>query len=279
MPEKEGSAGVRLAATIMLVRPSSHDGALEVFMLRRSAHSAFAPDAFVFPGGTLEPADMSSEALQRSLGLEADRVVAEFRAQVPRDLPTTERAPTRQEAAGLFVAALRELFEEAGILLAAASDGQAIDSASWQSLAPRLREARGRLRLGDLTFAQLLESLGVRADARPLFLFSHWITPPSEPRRYDTHFFLARAPRDQAAFADAMETHDERWITPRNALEQNSAGTLHVVYPTRKHLERLTAFENIDDLFTYARTKPIATIMPATSGDGFAMPAELENAW
>jgi 8-oxo-dGTP pyrophosphatase MutT (NUDIX family) len=278
MPEREGSAGVPLAATVMLLRPAN-GGAPEVFMLKRSERSTFAPAAYVFPGGMLDPADMLPEALQRAAGLQPARVAAEFRAQQPRSLPSTERSPSPGEAAGLFIAALRELFEEAGILLATGAGGDAIDSKQWRELTPRLRAARERLRAGELTFTALLESLDLYADAHSLSLFSHWITPPTEPRRYNTHFFLARAPFDQAAFADATETHDERWITPRDALMQHRAGSLHLVYATLKHLDRLAEFDTLEGLFSYARAKSIMTIMPAPSENGYMLPSELENAW
>jgi hypothetical protein len=117
------------------------------------------------------------------------------------------------------------------------------------------------------------------ADARALTLFSHWITPPSEPRRYNTHFFFAVAPPNQAARADAHETHDGMWIEPSRALELYRAGTLRLVYPTIKHLERLSSFASVEDALRYARTKPVLTIMPSANADDFRIPASLENEW
>ena len=117
------------------------------------------------------------------------------------------------------------------------------------------------------------------ADAGALTLFSHWITPPSEPRRYNTHFFFAAAPADQAALADADEMHDGIWIGPTRALEQYRNGTMHLVYPTIKHLERLANFDSIEAALAYAKSKPIVTIMPADAGEDFAIPPLLEGAW
>jgi len=165
-------------------------------MARRSPRSGFAPDAYVFPGGTVDPQDGAMPVALRN-------------------------------------AAVRELFEEAGVRL--------------------------------------------RPDA--LTPFSHWITPPSEPRRYDTHFFFAQAPADQIARADAFETHDGIWISPAQALERYRNQKLHLVYPTIKHLERLVAFTSVDEIADFARTKAIHTICPDDSGDSFEIPAELENAW
>ncbi len=111
-------------------------------------------------------------------------------------------------------------------------------------------------------------------------LFSHWITPPVEPRRYNTHFFFAIAPPLQDPIADADETHDGMWIAPADALERYAQGTMHLVYPTIKHLERLRAFRSADEAAEYARRKAVLTIMPyAPEGGDFRIPLALENAW
>ncbi|HEY1976306.1 MAG TPA: NUDIX hydrolase [Candidatus Baltobacteraceae bacterium] len=184
----------RLAATVILARPAA--GGFELYLTRRSSRSGFAPDAYVFPGGTVDPQD--------------------------GELPGALRN-----------AAVRELFEEAG----------------------------------------------VRLDPAAIAPFSHWVTPPSEPRRYDTHFFFALAPADQIARADAFETHDGIWIAPADALQRFREGSLHLVYPTIKHLERLRAFASVEDVAAFARTKTIHTICPDDAGDSFEIPAELEDAW
>ncbi|HUZ49777.1 MAG TPA: NUDIX hydrolase [Candidatus Dormibacteraeota bacterium] len=220
---------MRLAATVMLVRPGASSG-IELFLLRRSARSTFVPDAYVFPGGTVEAQDYDVASDRAVAG-----VAAQFRATVPRELPTDCSPVGERDAAALVRAALRELHEEAGVRL---------------------------------------------HDAGALSLFSHWITPPSEPRRYDTHFFIASAPLDQLAQADAVETHDGVWISPQRALERSRDGALYLVYPTIKHLERLLPFATVDEAIAFARRKPILTIMPSDSpANGFTMPAALENLW
>ena len=211
----------------MLVRDGAHG--LEVLMVRRSSRSAFAPDAFVFPGGTVDPQDYATPPNGW-----AERIAEEFRARTPGVLPSTEEPVGTEDAAALVAAAVRELREEAAV-----------------DLAPER-----------------------------LVLFSHWITPPTEPRRYNTHFFLA--PGDEAATvnADAFETHDAQWIVPSVALERYSGGKMHLVYPTIKHLERLARFATVVDALSFARTKPILTIMPDRApSEGFIMPAELEGGW
>jgi recombination protein RecT len=218
---------VRLAATVMLVRDGP--SGLEVLMVRRSSRSAFAPDAFVFPGGTVDPQDYSVAPNGW-----AERIADEFRAQTPEALSTTEAPVGNADAAALVIAAVRELREEEAV-----------------EIAPER-----------------------------LVLFSHWITPPTEPRRYNTHFFLAPGDESALASADAFETHDAQWIAPAVALERYVRGEMHLVYPTIKHLERLAEFERVPDVLAYARTKPILTIMPDRApSEGFVMPAELEGAW
>jgi 8-oxo-dGTP pyrophosphatase MutT (NUDIX family) len=262
---------VRLAATVILVRSP-----LEVYLTRRSATSAFAPDAFVFPGGTIEAQDGSPEARARTVGLDRDRLRKEFRATISPALASSEPAVDEDAARSLLVAALRELFEEAGVLLACDPSERpvAMDAEETQVSADRIA-----VRKGELTFADFLRAHDWFADARALTLFSHWITPPSEPRRYNTHFFFAVAPPNQVAHADAHETHDGMWIAPSRALEMQRAGTLHLVYPTIKHLERLRCFASVSDALRYARTKPVLTIMPSAGTDNFAIPTTLENAW
>jgi 8-oxo-dGTP pyrophosphatase MutT (NUDIX family) len=220
---------MRLAATVMLVRDRAAGG-IEILMVRRSARSPFAPDAFVFPGGTVDPQDYD-----RVLdGWPPERIPIEFRAEVPDALPTDASPLGARDANALVAAAVRELHEEAAITI----------------------------------------------DPSQLLLFSHWVTPPDEPRRYDTHFFLARAPADALGVADAFETHDARWIEPGDALARNLRGELHLVYPTIKHLERLRAFDVVDALLAFAQEKPIRTIMPGCApSEGFVMPVHLENAW
>jgi 8-oxo-dGTP pyrophosphatase MutT (NUDIX family) len=262
---------VRLAATVILVRSP-----LEVYLTRRSASSAFAPDAFVFPGGTVEAQDATPEAQARTVGLDRNRLRNEFRAAISPALASSEPAIDEEAAASLLVAALRELFEEAGVLLARDPLERPLGAGAEGA---HVSADRIAVRKGELTFADFLRAHDWFADARALTLFSHWITPPGEPRRYNTHFFFAVAPANQVADADAHETHDGMWIAPSRALELQRTGTLHLVYPTIKHLERLSSFASVGDALRYARTKPVLTIMPGANADSFAIPAALENAW
>jgi 8-oxo-dGTP pyrophosphatase MutT (NUDIX family) len=263
---------VRLAATVILARPP-----FEVYLTRRSAGSPFAPDAFVFPGGTVEAQDASEAARTRALGVEPERLDREFRATLPHALTCDEPAVEPDAGAALMIAAVRELFEEAGVLLARTASDHPIEASNADF--ERVASERVAVRNGALTFADFLKAHDWYADARALSLFSHWITPHSEPRRYNTHFFFAAAPPDQAALADAHETHDGLWIAPAAALERRRMGTMHLVYPTIKHLERLQAFESVGEALAFAQTKAVLTILPRETDDDFVIPPSLENAW
>lgn len=263
----------RPAATVILAR-AGPDGP-ELYMTRRSSGSAFAPGAFVFPGGVMEPADNTAAMRERCAGLEAPRLEAQRARMVPRQ--GTEPL-VADDLAGLLVAALRELFEEAGILIAVDAHREPIPAADI--FAGEVQAQREPIRCGTLPFADFLRERNWFADARDLWLFSHWITPPTEPRRYDTRFFFGAAPIDQAGSADACETHDGCWMSPARALERGAKGELHLVYPTIKHLERLVPLRTLPELRRFASHKTVRTILPATTvAGGFVMPAALENAW
>jgi 8-oxo-dGTP pyrophosphatase MutT (NUDIX family) len=266
----------RLAATIILAREAPHG--FELYMTRRSRQSAFA-DAFVFPGGTVDARDFTAQSSDRTLGLEHERIRAVLRATTPPELPNAEPRIDAAAGSALLIAALRELFEEAGILIACTRGGLPVDAALVRS--ENVQRARNSIGSGELSFAEFLIRNDWFADARELVLFSHWITPRGEPRRYNTHFFFALAPPGQAGLADARETHEGLWIAPQDALARYRERDFHLVYPTIKHLERLRAFESIAQLHAFARSKPVLTILPTTAdGDeGFAMPHELENTW
>ncbi len=270
---------VRLAATVMLVRPAGVAG-FEVFMLRRSEASHFVPDVYVFPGGTLDAADYSERALARARGVDDTALKRQFRAQSLPAFPAPFTSPAPAEAAGLVIAGVRELYEEAGVLLACDERGEPLSDAALAPYRSLLHDSRAEVQRGNVPFYAVLERIGAYANGNALTLFSQWITPPVFPRRYDAHFFLAQASPDQAAVADAFETHDGVWIAPQAALEQHAAGSFRMVYPTIKHIERLAQFSDVESLFAFAKSKPIYSVMPDTPGEReFTLPPELEHAW
>jgi 8-oxo-dGTP pyrophosphatase MutT (NUDIX family) len=231
------------AATVMIARQNGE--VPEFFMLRRNSRSAFMPDVFVFPGGRVEAGDTTAEACAQLDG-----------------------AAAGIEPAWLY-AAVRETFEECGLLFTDAVVA-----------ADALAAGRADVLAGTRRFAQVLADLGARIDASALRYFSRWITPPLESRRFDTHFFVARAPAGQIAQADARETHDGIWITPREALAQHAAGAFALIFPTIKHLERIAGFASIDALLAFAASKSVYAVMPHADGErGFAIPAAIEGLW
>ena len=234
-------------------------------MVRRSGASHFVPDAYVFPGGTVDPSDYAEELRGLIRGTDEQSLLENFRMRQAAGLPAPVEPVDLSDAAAITAAALRELYEESGVLLACDAQG----APSPQSVS----DAR-------VPFADALKRGNAFADARGLALFSHWITPPTYPKRYNTHFFLAQASGGQHAIADATETHDGVWIAPAQALNESQLGRFTLVYPTIKHLERLAAFEDADQLMRFARSKPVYSIMPASgAGEGFSLPSELEMAW
>ena len=263
---------VRLAATVILARAP-----FEVYLTRRSARSAFAPDAFVFPGGTIEAHDSSAAMQERAVGLTAERVNEEFRATVPPALSTSEPAVDADAGRALLVAAVRELFEEAGVLLACDASKHAVDMTAADMEAAA--DDRVALRSGELAFSEYLRRRDWFADTRTLTLFSHWITPRSEPRRYNTHFFFALAPPNQAAQADAYETHDGIWIPPSLALERYRNGRDASRLSDHQAPRASRPLRFLGQAQRYARSKPVLTIMPKDDDDEFAIPQVLENAW
>jgi recombination protein RecT len=237
-------AEIRDAATVIVGRDTSEG--LQVFMVRRHADAAFLPDRYVFPGGRVDDADRDAAArrLHGSAG-DVDPAYA--------------------------MTAARETFEEVGLLFA--------DRAVPVNELIALRRA---LHAGEIAFAGVLERLDVSIDASQLYYFSRWITPKAEiaTRRFDARFFVARAPEDQVAEADATEVLDGRWFAPDEALAAHARGEINLILPTIKHLERIAPYRAVDDVLRFARTKPIVTVTPEVQpGPRFVLVPELENAW
>jgi 8-oxo-dGTP pyrophosphatase MutT (NUDIX family) len=254
----------RPSASIILVRDAP--GGLETFMVRRHARSPVAPSAYVFPGGTVRPDDASlrvpdPEALARCLS---------DRSDAPVD-------PAR--AADYFVCALRELFEEAGVLLARTSDGLLRLDEADLPLQEELAATRLELQARRLSLAQVLEARRWRPAFECLVPFSHWVTPEVIAARFDTRFFVSEMPRGQEALHCTIETSDGLWLAPSKVLE----GDYHVVYATAQHLRRLAPFTSVSALLDFARHKPIRRVQPTVieSGSGLSvhLPPDLVDAW
>jgi 8-oxo-dGTP pyrophosphatase MutT (NUDIX family) len=209
------AASLRAAATVIVLRDVPAGAGYEVLMLRRHARSGFAADMWVFPGGVVDEADGTLEA-DHWTGIDPAALAPRF-------------GLTPQQVLAHYVAGVRETFEEAGLLLAHRSDGDAPDLSD-----PALLRLRNDLadRTKTVNFAAWLSDGDLILDLDALTYLSHWVTPSVEPRRYDTRFFLAHAPADQVAGYDRQETTDQRWITPADALAASKAGEMPMIYPT-----------------------------------------------
>jgi 8-oxo-dGTP pyrophosphatase MutT (NUDIX family) len=240
----------RDAATVILLRDRT-EGPYEVFLMRRKRNQTFMGGAYVFPGGRLDDADVDQELAACIGGL----CVADARRLLQEpDLPEAT-------ALGLFVAAIRETFEEAGVLLARDAAGNVVNLTAPETAA-RFSAYRLELHENRLTLAELVRREGLLFAPDLLIPYSHWITPEIECRRFDTRFFLARLPEGQIPVHDRIELTGSRWMTPAFALEEHAAGRIVLMPPTLKTIEELLSFSNNRKLFAAARSQRIWTILP-----------------
>jgi glyoxylase-like metal-dependent hydrolase (beta-lactamase superfamily II)/8-oxo-dGTP pyrophosphatase MutT (NUDIX family) len=223
----------RPAATLVLLR----DGAkgLEVYMLQRAAHAAFLGGAYVFPGGALDPADADPALLPLVTGLDPDGANA--------------RLQLSENALAYWIAAVRETFEEAGILVALDEAGAPLDETRVAALA-RHREALNAQRV---SFADVLRGERLTLPLAALAYYQHWITPPRRSRRFDTRFFMALAPRGQAGAHDNAETVHSAWIGPADALARAERGEIELAFATRFVLRDLARFDTAQSALDCAR--------------------------
>lgn len=226
----------RPASTLILTRDTSTG--LQVFLMQRSHQAVFMPGVFVFPGGVVDPMDASDTMLSLCHGL--------------NDFEASRMLGVEQGGLAYLVAAIRESFEEVGLLLAHDPQGDYIEIAEPGDV-EYYAGLRERLNTEQLTFADVFRYQGLRAAVDELALFSRWITPVGYPRRYDTWFFVAAAPERQIAVPDGQEAIDQLWITPAEALEQSRRGLLPVSPPTLSTLQEVSAFKTTAALLSHAR--------------------------
>src|SRR5947209_7850799 len=209
----------------MLVRDAPQ---LEVFMVRRNVAVEFMGGAYVFPGGAVDTGDRAPELLGRGHGRD--------------DSSASTQLGMHAGGMGFWVAAVRETFEEAGVLLArSATTGRPVELDD-PSVAARLEAARRAVGAGERSFVEVVRDEDLLLDAGALHLFSHWITPAESPRRYDTWFFVAAAPEGHAYLHDDSETVASVWIRPRDALARAERGELEIIFPTMPNLGQLGRF-------------------------------------
>lgn len=239
------AAQPRSSSAVMLLRDVVSGGGLEVFMVRRVIQSDFMPDVYVFPGGSVQ----------------SDDLAVEQEAGVCRAVVADAADPEGRTTLGLGVraAAIRELFEEAGVLLAyQGADVLAVNEGN-----------RGRFESYRRAFNERKGSLVEMANAEQLVLASdrlnylaHWITPEGLPKRFDTHFFVTTAPAEQQAVYDNLETSEGIWIAPAEALERAQRNEFPIVFATIHQLHVLAAFGSVAEALQVTANTPVKTHAP-----------------
>ena len=237
----------RPASTVVLLRPSA--ARFDVFLVRRSDSIAFMGGAHVFPGGRVDAADR----------IDGTRVAIDDGAEA-----AAARMPdvSAEDAIAHYVAALRELFEEAGVLLARQNgrivtiDGDSSD---------RFAAHRHNLLAGTTSFADIVGAEGLRLALDELTYFAHWVTPEIEIKRFDTRFFIARAPEGQTPVHDDGETIHSEWLDPVEAIERSRNEEIALPPPTWTTLSTLAKFGSIEEVMQWARRSRSRACSPASS--------------
>jgi 8-oxo-dGTP pyrophosphatase MutT (NUDIX family) len=229
----------RPASTILLLRDNAARGEIEVFMMVRHYEIDFNSGALVFPGGSVDASDKEIIARPElySGGEGLDAADLSFR-----------------------IAAIRETFEESGILLARPQGATALVDA--RRAAEIEAGHRAALCEGKTTFPTVLADNKLSLALDLLVPYAHWITPEGVPKRFDTWFFLASAPPAQAGAHDGKEATDSIWVSPREALEGGASGRFKLPFPTTRNLIRLGKQPNAKAALDEMSGKPIVTVMP-----------------
>lgn len=250
-------AGARKAASVIVLRDRADGAGVEILMLRR-AERANDPrsGAAVFPGGVLDAMDHAAQP--HCLGY--DDATASARLGLP------------EGGLDYLVAAARECFEEVGLLFAAGVDAEVLARAhgDW----------RGRLQRGEQPVAAMCAALGLQLDLREWHYFSHWLTPPGHPKRFDTRFFVALAPPGQTAEPDRGEAVELMWLSAAEALDPQRGLTLLPV--TRRTLQVLGRFGTAREVLAFARAQadvPLTMPHRAASAKGLRVVLPDEHAW
>ena len=231
MADDSPTPEIKPAATILLLRDQP---GFEVLMVKRHHQIDFASGALVFPGGKSHAGDHDPAWADHVLGWE--------------DHEGDQRA--------LRIAAIREVFEEAGILLAKRRNGQPIGGEACPM------DVRQAVDAGTTHFLDVVSGLEARLDLSMLTTFARWITPALTPKRFDTWFYVVKAPDDQLAACDGRETVDAEWIAPSEALRLAEAGERKVIFPTRMNLKLLAEASHAADAVARAEARSLVTVQP-----------------
>jgi 8-oxo-dGTP pyrophosphatase MutT (NUDIX family) len=234
------------SSTVILLREDARDAPFDVLMLERHGSITF-PGVHAFPGGVLDAAD--AEAPGAALPPD-QRWASPGEGDCPPD------------ALPYWVAAVRELFEEVGILLAT-RDGRPLEG----PLPAEASALRARLHGGE-PLGRLLAEAGLVAGTQGLFSFARWVTPRQNPRRFDTRFLVGRMPHGQEAVIDGTETVSCTWFTPRDALAAYEAGRIQLIPPTVRTLDDLARFPSVEAVLADARQRAVRAASPELVMEG-----------
>jgi 8-oxo-dGTP pyrophosphatase MutT (NUDIX family) len=249
---KHGTVIPMPSATVTLLRDTA--GGIEVLMMRRNLKSGFVPGMYVFPGGGLDDDDLLFKNNELCKCLD----------------DTAASTALGVTAGGLayWAAAIREAFEESGLLLARDHAG-AVLRLDDAAVAARFSEHRRRLNAGDIGFPALLQQERLQLAADCLTYFAHWITPVGLPRRYDTRFFMAEAPPGQEPLQDERETIAAEWVHPADALSRHRSGAFEMRTPTVHTLEIFADFDTVASLRAHlAAQREVPVVQPRVGKDG-----------
>jgi 8-oxo-dGTP pyrophosphatase MutT (NUDIX family) len=233
------------AATLVLLRDRPAGG-FEILLMQRHHESRFAAGDFVFPGGKLEADDNPEDAVRWCAGLD---LAGAARTLALEDAPST--------ALGYWVGAIRETFEEAGVLLATAADGGPV-----RLPAARVADYRRAIQADNRAFWTMVKDEKLVLSTDRLVYFAHWITPVGLPLRFDTRFFAAPMPAGQEAVGDDHEMISLRWLSPREALDAHARGALSLRNPTVKNLMLFDGAPSTAAALARLRGRPVTTIRP-----------------
>lgn len=239
---------IRDAATVLSLRERAGD--LEVYMVKRNSRMGFLGGRHVFPGGAVDPSDVG------------DAAAALFRGVAPERAGEVLAIEDHTRARGFLVAAAREMYEEAGILLAVDEADRWVDLDAKDERASELAAERPKVAAGESDFPSLLAKHGLRLATDRLANFAHWITPEIEKKRFDTRFFIAPAPSVQSAAHDRSESTDGGWVTAAEGLRRYRAREIELVPPTIASLEWVARFQKVDDAMNAAHEEVVHPILP-----------------
>ncbi len=233
---------IRPAATILLLRD---EPSFEVLMVKRHHQIDFAAGALVFPGGKSHAGDHDPAWADHATGWES----------------------VEADGAPLRIAAIREAYEEAGVLLAREAAGDIYVGEAAIDVRAAVAEDR-------MPFLDVVRDLGLKLDLAALTVFARWITPPLMAKRFDTWFYVAHAPVAQLAICDGHEAVDAEWIAPAEALALAEAGQRKVIFPTRMNLQLLAESRDATGAIETARGRPLVTVEPWVEGASLRIQAD-----